>query len=69
MTRAKIKPTASDPIDLACRLNDEAVSCYNEGQNKKAERLFRRAISLLEEAEGPDSPDVANVINSLAGHP
>src|SRR5436853_3765441 len=66
MTRASRKSITRDPVELACELNDAAVAAYHQGQLHKAERWFRRALRLLEAAEGTDSPDVANVINSLA---
>src|SRR2546430_9848752 len=49
MTRASRKTIAGDPVELACELNDAAVAAYNQGQLHKAERLFRRALRLLEE--------------------
>jgi len=54
-----------DPVEEACELNDAAVACYREGRAEEAEELFRRALRLLEEAEGENSPDVANVLSSL----
>jgi tetratricopeptide (TPR) repeat protein len=57
--------SARDPVEVACELNDAAVESFHAGRAEEAEELFRRALSLLEESEGEDSPDVANVLSSL----
>jgi len=54
-----------DPVGEACELNDAAVESFHAGRAEEAEELFRRALRLLEESEGDDSPDVANVLSSL----
>ena len=54
-----------DPVEEACELNDAAVESFHAGRAEEAQELFRRALSLLEESEGEDSPDVANVLSSL----
>jgi tetratricopeptide (TPR) repeat protein len=38
-----------------------------EGKHARATSLSLRALRLLEKAEGSDHPDVANVLNTLAG--
>ena len=54
-----------DPVEEACELNDSAVEEFHAGRFEEAEELFRHALRLLEESEGEDSPDVANVLSSL----
>lgn len=56
-----------DLIKLACRLHQRAVSQRAAGNLDQAESLGQRALALLEKAAGPDHPDVANVLNHLAG--
>src|SRR5262245_3361634 len=51
--------------DEACRLHDAAMAAYSGGRINKAEKLFRRSLALFEQAEGPDHPDVAAVLNNL----
>ena len=54
-----------DPVEEACELNDAAVGAFHDGRAEEAEELFRRALQLLEESGGGDSPDAANVLSSL----
>ena len=54
-----------DAVEEACELNDAAVEAFHAGRAEEAEVLFRRALCLLEESEGEDSLDVANVLSSL----
>jgi len=54
-----------DDIDLACRLHDGAVGARAQGNLEEAESLGRKALRLLEKAEGTAHPDVANVLNHL----
>ena len=56
-----------DDIDRACRLHDRAVAARAGGKCDQAESLGQRALALLEKAAGADHPDVANVLNHLAG--
>ena len=56
---------APDPVDTACRLFDRAVAAHARGRLTPAVRLGRQALRLLVAAEGPDHPDVANVLNTL----
>src|SRR5215813_2683721 len=55
-----------DAVERACRLHEAALALYAEGNSQKAEPMFRRALRLLERAEGADHPDVAQVLNNLA---
>jgi hypothetical protein len=56
-----------DPLDDAVRLHDLAVSRRAEGRLQEAVPLCRQALALVERAVGPHHPDVANILNSLAG--
>lgn len=66
MTATLHKPNGRRYVERACRLHDEAMRSYTKGENQKAESLFVQALSLLETAEGPDHPDVAQALNNLA---
>jgi tetratricopeptide (TPR) repeat protein len=55
----------NDLSDEACRLHDEAVEAYGAGRPDEAEDLFRRALALFEQAEGPEHIDVAAVLGNL----
>src|SRR5215204_5885195 len=65
MTPNVSEESGRDPVEEACELNDAAVESFHAGRAEEAEELFRRVLSLLEESEGGDSPDVANVLSSL----
>ncbi|HEX8335131.1 MAG TPA: tetratricopeptide repeat protein, partial [Pyrinomonadaceae bacterium] len=54
-----------DPVEEACELNDAAVESFRAGRAEEAEELFSRALDMLTESEGEESPDVANVLSSL----
>ena len=56
-----------DPIERASLLHDRAVAARAQGQYETAMALARRALTMLEPAVGPDHPDVANVLTTLAG--
>ena len=56
-----------DPFDDAVRLHDLAVTRQAEGRLQEAVPLCRQALALVEHAVGPYHPDLANVLNSLAG--
>src|SRR5262245_23572639 len=58
--------SSHDAIERACRLHEAALACYAEGKSREAESMFRRALRMLERAEGLYSPDVAQVLNNLA---
>lgn len=64
-----LQETNSDWInaltDEACRLHDAAVEAYGGGRSDEAEELFRRALALFEQVEGPDHPDVAATLGNL----
>ena len=49
----------------ACRIHDQAMKRYAQGDHKKAESLFLQTLKMLKLAEGSDHPDVAQVLNNL----
>src|SRR5262249_6776795 len=51
--------------DEAVALHDQAAALRDRGEPGRAEALCRQALQLLTEADGPDHPDVANVLNTL----
>src|SRR5262245_44012977 len=61
------KTLTRDPIEAASRLHDRAVESRGQHKLAEAEALALRALRIMEEAVGPDHPDVANILNSLAG--
>ena len=61
------KLTKHDPTDEACRLHEMAVSCRAEGKLDRAESLALRSLKIFQKACGPNHPDIANVLNNLAG--
>ena len=56
-----------DPLDEAVRLHDLAVSRQAEGKLQEAVPPCRQALAIVERAVGPYHPDVANILNTLAG--
>src|SRR5262245_44667419 len=56
-----------DPVDEAVRLHDLAVSRRAAGKLQEAVPLCRQALAVFESEAGPDHPDVANILNTLAG--
>ena len=53
-------------VERAIELQERAWSLQAEGKLGEARFACREALRLLEESEGPDSPDVANLLNDLA---
>src|SRR5262249_31672647 len=51
--------------DEACRLHDAAVEAYGDGHIEVAEGFFRRSITLFEQVEGLEHPDVAAALSNL----
>src|SRR5262245_7660313 len=51
--------------DEACRLHEAAAEAYGGGRIDEAEELFRQALALFEQVEGPAHPDVAAVLGNL----
>src|SRR6516165_4334078 len=67
-SRSESSPSAApplDPLDTACCMFDRAVAALASGRLARTIRLSRQALRLLVAAEGPDHPDVANVLNTL----
>jgi tetratricopeptide (TPR) repeat protein len=56
-----------DLLDEAVRLHDLAVSRRAEGRLHEALPLCRQAFALVEHAVGLQHPDVATLLNTLAG--
>jgi hypothetical protein len=56
-----------DPLDEAVCLHDLAVARWAAGRLQEAVPLGRLALAIVERAVGPHHPDVANVLNTLAG--
>jgi tetratricopeptide (TPR) repeat protein len=54
-------------MDDAVRLHDLAVSRWAEGRPQEAVPLCRQALTRVEYAVGRQHPDVANLLNTLAG--
>ncbi len=53
-------------VDRAVELQQRSWTLQSEGRFDEARLVCREAIDLLMETEGPDSPDVANLLNDLA---
>jgi tetratricopeptide (TPR) repeat protein len=51
--------------DAAIRMHDDAVAAYESGDGGRAESLMLRSLKMLEDAEGPSSPDVAAILSDL----
>src|SRR5207249_8273159 len=49
------------------RIHDAAASYSAQGKYLKARPLCLRSLQILETTLGPNHPDVANVLHSLAG--
>ena len=53
-------------IERAIELQERAWGFQAEGRLGDARQTCTEALRLMEESEGPDSPDVANLLNDLA---
>jgi len=56
---------ANDPR-LAATLNDLAILCDEAGRYDEAEKDYKQALAIREQAFGPDSEEVATTSNNLA---
>jgi tetratricopeptide (TPR) repeat protein len=56
-----------DPLEKASELHDLAVSLRAQDQYAAAMAASRQALAVFEREVGPDHPDVANILNTLAG--
>ena len=54
-------------VEEAGRLHERAVTLREEGQHAEAATCARHALIFFERVCGPDHPDVANILNNLAG--
>src|SRR5262245_42007600 len=54
-------------IEDACQLHERAVALREQGQHAEAAACARHALAAFERECGPDHPDVANILNNLAG--
>lgn len=52
-------------VERAIALQEQAWTLQSEGKLEDALSACREALRLMEESEGPDSPDVANLLNDL----
>src|ERR1051326_3994227 len=53
-------------IPRAIAMQEQAWALQSKGKFEEARIACREALQLIEESEGPDSPDVANLLNDLA---
>jgi tetratricopeptide (TPR) repeat protein len=53
-------------VEWAIKLQEQAWNLQAAGRLEDAVIACREALRLVEESEGPDSPDVANLLNDLA---
>ncbi len=51
---------------MATSLNNLALFYNSQGQYAQAEPLFKRSLAIMEEAFGPDHPDVAASLENMA---
>jgi len=54
-----------DPVDAASELHDQACAAQASGDYRRAAALCCRSVRMLENALGPQHPDLANVLNTL----
>jgi tetratricopeptide (TPR) repeat protein len=57
----------SAALKEAKRLHGDAVRLYGEGKYDAAIPLAQRVLAIVEKALGPDHPDVAALLDNLAG--
>lgn len=55
----------SEQIDYALSLLEDALRLADEYDLPAAESLCRQALEIFEKEDGPDSPDVANILHAL----
>ena len=65
------RPGLSTPplvsIEEACQLHERAVALREDGQHAEAAMCAQHALTSFERECGPDHPDLANILNNLAG--
>ena len=52
--------------ERAIELQEEAWALQAKGRLVEASRVCREALRLVEAADGPESPDAANLLNNLS---
>lgn len=57
----------SEAIATACRLYEQSVAAREQGDYAQAAALAQQALEIFQKEDGPNSPDVANVLNNLGG--
>ncbi len=66
MLRPYHSPHMSDPADLAVELFNQALESRAQGDLERAQELCVQAIVFIQNADGENSPDAANLLNVLA---
>ena len=56
----------TDDLSRATTLNDQGLGLYQQGRYAEAEPPYKRALAIREQALGPEHPEVANSLSSLA---
>lgn len=64
--RVRVPESPGNEIARACRLHEQALACRAEGRIAEAGPLAELALEILERKNGPDHPDVANLLLCLA---
>ena len=54
-------------VEEACQLHERAVALREHGQLAEAAKCAQHALAAFERKYGPHHPDVANILNNLAG--
>jgi tetratricopeptide (TPR) repeat protein len=54
-------------LELAELLNDIGICCKFSGRFDEGQRVYLEALTITEEAAGPDHPDVASIYHNLGG--
>src|SRR5438105_2288326 len=67
MSKSVFSMQRSDTVEYAVKLHEMAVAARNAGRLRRAKDLAGRALRLMERTAGWRHPDVANVLNNLAG--
>src|SRR5262249_32750614 len=59
-------PEQQQRLDEATKLNDQAMQLYQQAKYTDGTNLAKQALAIREEVLGPDHPDVATSVNTLA---
>jgi CHAT domain-containing protein len=60
-----VATSADDPLAEAAALRQQAKALFEQGKFTEAEPLYRRALTLAEQAKGQDSIEAADVLDDL----